>query len=150
MSAAGLVWVATAMLAKKTPVRSGFSHDEIQHKVYELKPHHGFTDATTRAHITTHCVADKKPAPWRRKVYRSGERTGTALQFPEECDLAVHPPGRGEPYESCLLISLPSTSPPSRGRTWMWHRFRKQRRTTSPRFERPIAPADAIQLACAA
>lgn len=68
MSAADLVWIATATLAKETPERGGFSHDEIRRKVYELEPDHGFTDATIRTHITTHCVANKKPDPGKHRM----------------------------------------------------------------------------------
>jgi hypothetical protein len=42
MSAADLVWVATASLTKENPERTGFSRDEIRRRACELEPDYGF------------------------------------------------------------------------------------------------------------
>lgn len=74
ISAADLVWIATATLTRQHPDRSGFSHEEIRRKVYELEPTSGFEDATIRTHITSHCVANKKPDPGKhRKLTQNPE-----------------------------------------------------------------------------
>jgi hypothetical protein len=107
MSAADLVWVATATLARESPERGGFSHDEIRRKVYELEPGHGFEDSTIRTHITTHCVADKKPDPGKhRKLhlnpdssyrlyrpgdpYHPGRKDGKLLPDPNRIPVKYH------------------------------------------------------------
>ena len=76
MTAADLVWIATASLEREKPARKGFSHDEIRQRVYAIEPEHGFPDATVRTHITTHCVANKKPDPGKhRKLYLNPDGT---------------------------------------------------------------------------
>jgi hypothetical protein len=76
ITAADLVWIATASLERENPERTGFSHDEIRQKVYALEPEHDFPDATIRTHITTHCVGNKKPDPGKhRKLYINSDGT---------------------------------------------------------------------------
>jgi hypothetical protein len=76
ITAADLVWIATASLERENPARKGFSHDEIRQRVYAIEPEHGFPDATVRTHITTHCVANKKPDPGKhRKLYMNPDGT---------------------------------------------------------------------------
>jgi len=76
IAAADLVWIATASLQREKPARTGFSHDEIRQRVYALEPAQGFPDVTIRTHITTHCVANKKPDPGKhRKLYLNADGT---------------------------------------------------------------------------
>ena len=76
ISAADLVWLATAALTRAHPDRSGFSHDEILGRVEELEPDHGFKAATIPTHITSHCVANKKPDPGKhRKLFLNADGT---------------------------------------------------------------------------
>ena len=76
ISAADLVWMATASLAREQPDRTGFSHDEIRRKANELEPDHGFPDPTIRTHIASHCVANKKPDPGKhRKLFQNLDGT---------------------------------------------------------------------------
>ena len=42
ISAADLVWIASASLERENPERKGFSHDEIRQRLYSLEPEHGF------------------------------------------------------------------------------------------------------------
>jgi hypothetical protein len=86
ISAADLVWIAVAALSKQHPERHGFSHDEIRRKVNELEPHHGFPDATIRTHITTHCVANKKPDPGKhRKLYANSDGSYRLYSAQDSC-----------------------------------------------------------------
>jgi hypothetical protein len=90
ISAADLVWIAAAALSKQHPERHGFSHDEIRRKVNALEPNHGFPDATIRTHITTHCVANKKPDPGKhRKLFANSDGSYRLYRFLDSCD-----PGR--------------------------------------------------------
>lgn len=74
ISCADLIWVATALLSRDHPERTGFSHDEIRQRVYEIEPEHGFSDSAIRTHISSHCVADKKPDPGKhRKLHRNAD-----------------------------------------------------------------------------
>jgi hypothetical protein len=76
ISCADLVWVATALLTRDEPERTGFSHDEIRQKVYAIEPDHGFTDSAVRTHISSHCVANKKPDPGKHcKLYLNPDGT---------------------------------------------------------------------------
>ena len=76
LSAADLVWLATAILTRMHPDRSGFSHEEILGKVEEIEPDHGFKAATIPTHITSHCVANKKPDPGKhRKLFMNADGT---------------------------------------------------------------------------
>ncbi|HLJ48396.1 MAG TPA: hypothetical protein VKU01_20415 [Bryobacteraceae bacterium] len=76
MNCADLIWVATALLTQRDPGRTGFPHEEIRRKVYEIEPEHGFTDSAVRSHITSHCVANKKPDPGKhRKLFRNSDGT---------------------------------------------------------------------------
>jgi hypothetical protein len=92
IAAADLVWLATASLEREKPARKGFSHDEIRQRVYAIEPEHGFPDATVRTHITTHCVANKKPDPGKhRKLYMNPDGTYRLYRPGDPCD-----PGRRE------------------------------------------------------
>ena len=77
ITAADLVWVATASLTREFPERTGFSPDQIRRRVYELEPDAaGFPDNTIRTHISRHCVANKKPDPGKhRKLYANPDGT---------------------------------------------------------------------------
>lgn len=89
ISAADLVWIATASLEREKPARKGFSHDEIRQRVYAIEPEHGFPDATVRTHITTHCVANKKPDPGKhRKLYVNLDGTYRLYRPGDLCDPA--------------------------------------------------------------
>src|SRR3984893_18909003 len=61
LTAATLVWAATATLHKANPERRGFRPREIEQKVLELEPEHGKSSITIKEHITHHCVATRKP-----------------------------------------------------------------------------------------
>jgi hypothetical protein len=88
ITAADLVWIATASLERENPTRKGFSHDEIRQRVYAIEPEHGFPDATVRTHITTHCVANKKPDPGKhRKLYMNPDGTYRLYRPGDQCDL---------------------------------------------------------------
>lgn len=92
ITAADLIWIATASLERENPARKGFSHDEIRQRVYSLEPDHGFPDATIRTHITTHCVANKRPDPGKhRKLYMNPDGTYRLYRSGDPCD-----PGRKE------------------------------------------------------
>lgn len=92
LTAADLIWMATASLEREKPARKGFSHDEIRQRVYSLEPDHGFPDATIRTHITTHCVANKRPDPGKhRKLYINPDGTYRLYRPGDPCD-----PGRTE------------------------------------------------------
>ena len=87
MSAADLVWVAMASLTKESPERTGFSHDDVRSRVYELEPHHGFEDTTVRTHVTNHCVANKKPDPGKhRKLYLNPDGSYRLYWPSDPCD----------------------------------------------------------------
>ncbi len=76
ITAADLVWIATASLTREFPERSGFSPDEIRRRVYELEPETDFSPSTIPTHIGTHCVALKKPDPLKhRKLHASPDGT---------------------------------------------------------------------------
>ena len=65
-----------ASLTREQPDQSGFSHDEILKTVHELMPNHGFKLSTIRTHITSHCVANKKPDPGKhRKLFLNADGT---------------------------------------------------------------------------
>jgi hypothetical protein len=90
ITAANLVWLATASLTREEPERTGFSHDEIRRRVNQLEPHHGFPDATVRTHIATHCIANKKPDPGKhRKLYVNPDGSYRLYWSGDPCD-----PGR--------------------------------------------------------
>ena len=87
MNAADLIWLSAASLEREHPERKGFSHDEIRQRVYSLVPEHGFPDATIRAHIATHCVANKKPDPSKhRKLYLNADGTYRLYRPGDSCD----------------------------------------------------------------
>ena len=74
ISCADLIWVSTALLSREHSERTGFSHDEIRRKAYEIEPGHGFTDSAIRTHISCHCVANAEPDPGKhRKLYRNDD-----------------------------------------------------------------------------
>jgi hypothetical protein len=76
MTCADLVWVATAMLSREQPDRTGFSSAEIRGKIDEIEPGNGFASSTIPTHIAIHCVANKKPDPLRhRKLYCNLDET---------------------------------------------------------------------------
>lgn len=56
------VWVATALLHKRSPGRDGFALEEIVRLVKELQLTEGLEDSV-RQHIRQHSVANKKPQP---------------------------------------------------------------------------------------
>lgn len=73
---ADLVWVATALLSRAQPERTGFSHREIRQKVYAIEPAREINDQTVRTHIARHCVANVKPDPGKhRKLYRNPDES---------------------------------------------------------------------------
>jgi len=86
LSIADLVWVATASLSREQPGRSGFSSNDIRQKVYEIEPDHGFSDSGIRTHISSHCVANKKPDPGKhRKLYLNPDETYRLYRPGDDC-----------------------------------------------------------------
>ena len=84
MSAADLVWVATALLHREHPKSTGFVPRDIARKVLATEPQHSLDPKTISQHISKHCVANKKPDPSRHRIlfqnedgsyrlYRSGD-----------------------------------------------------------------------------
>lgn len=76
MICADLVWVATALLSRDDPKRSGFRPGEIRRKVDAIEPDHGKRDSTVRTHIYKHCVVNKPPYPGtHRKLFVNPDGT---------------------------------------------------------------------------
>lgn len=114
MSAADLVWIATASLQREKPERRGFSHDEIRQRVYALEPAPGFSDSTIRTHIATHCVANKQPDPSKhRKLYLNPDASYRLYRV-------------GDPYDRARrqgkIIPDPNRIPPKYHDLLDWYR----------------------------
>lgn len=81
--AADRVWIATALLHKENPKRSGFSVNEIRERAHR----EGFLEESTNVfyvHANQHCVANRIPNPGNhrmlfepsrgeRRLYRAGD-----------------------------------------------------------------------------
>lgn len=99
LNIADQVWVATALLHHEHPERDDFSKQEIRQRAEQEDPE-GAKRAGISTHISTHCVASKKPDPakhrmltrtgtGRRRLFRSGDvfhpmRSGGNVAPPRE------------------------------------------------------------------
>lgn len=77
------VWIATALLHREHPEKEAFSNSEIVDRVYE----EGISETLrpgVQVHVSTHCVANKRPNPGNyrilyetargeRRLYRDGD-----------------------------------------------------------------------------
>jgi hypothetical protein len=90
ISAANLVFLAAASLTREHPDRRDLTHEEIRRRAYELEPEPGQSDHTIRAHISSHCVANKKSDPGKhRKLFINDNGTYRLYRQGDPCD-----PGR--------------------------------------------------------
>jgi len=110
LSTANLVFLAAASLTREYPERKGFSHQEIRRRAYELEPKSGLSDSAIRSHISTHCVANKKPDPGKhRKLFVNEDGTYRLYRKGDACDpgrrdgpLAPKPGDVPEKYQELL------------------------------------------------
>lgn len=128
------VWVATALLHKKYPERSGFVQDEIVRVVSQLHLTEGSEDSI-RQHVRQHSVANKKPQPntvcmlfdaggGLRRLFRSGDEV-----YPGRNKHRTHPRWEDLPppyrelqswYEADWRTSSSSTEDPLLALTGTW------------------------------
>lgn len=73
LTIADQVWVATALLHREHPERVDFSKQEIRQRA-EQEDREGASRPGISPHISTHCVASKKPNPAKHRMLT---RTGT-------------------------------------------------------------------------
>jgi hypothetical protein len=107
ITAADLIWIATASLTREFPERDGFSPDEIRKRVRELEPETDFSASTIPTHIGRHCVAMKKPDPlkhrklhanpdgtyrlyWSKDPYHPDRKNGKVLPEPSRIPAKYH------------------------------------------------------------
>ena len=95
------VWVALALLHQDYPLRGGFQSSEIFQRAQLLHPDVPCRRGV-RAHISGHCVANRKPSPNRlRMLYRNADGTFRLFREGDDC----HPErsrGRSMPVRDAL------------------------------------------------
>ena len=79
------VWLALALLHQDHPLRAGFQSSEIFQRAQSLHP--GLPCRRgVRAHISGHCVANRKPSPNRlRMLYRNADGTFRLFRDGDDC-----------------------------------------------------------------
>ena len=91
------VWIATALLHQEQPEREDWTIEEIVRRVEKL---HSTVRAGLRAHVTLHCVANRKPNPARLRMLYATSKSGRRLNKPgdpcEEGHTGPTHPERGE------------------------------------------------------
>jgi len=93
------VWLVTALLHQEQPEREDWTIEEIVRRA-EKEKLHSTVRAGLRAHVTLHCVANRKPNPARLRMLYATSKSGRRLYKPgdpcEEGRTGPTHPERGE------------------------------------------------------
>jgi hypothetical protein len=115
------VWIALALLHQNHPERQGFRSGEILERAEALHPGVPCRRGV-QAHISGHCVANRKPSPnTLRYTYRNADGTYRLYRDGDEYD-----PGRQKGRTAPTATSLPEGYRPLV--QWYWSEYSQRRR----------------------